>query len=236
FAHNIQIFAELENIFEAHIRKISKTLVFERHGDKYISIQKLKKLPEKKSILFSILRPYGFNHEQTDDILEHIDYPPGAVYCTDSARIIRDRRFLVLTKGKATSSSLHYIFEDTQYLTVESFTLHFKKLNELPTQLKTPPHKILVNGEKLRYPLILRRWKEGDYFYPFGMGGKKKKLKKFFTDIKLPLHEKEKVWVLESDKRIVWVVGYRADERFKLNKNANHILEISISTNENIPD
>ncbi len=85
---------------------------------------------------------------------------------------------------------------------------------------------IFVDTDKLKYPLKLRKWREGDIFQPFGMKGKKK-LSKFFKDEKLSLVAKEKIWILSSDEQIVWIIGYRADDRFKVTSQTTNILKIS---------
>ncbi len=85
-----------------------------------------------------------------------------------------------------------------------------------------------IDKGKLIFPLVIRPWKQGDYFYPFGMKLKKKKLKKFFTDEKVPLHEKENIWVIESNKKIVWVAGYRLDERFKVTDKTKEVLKLHL--------
>jgi tRNA(Ile)-lysidine synthase len=79
----------------------------------------------------------------------------------------------------------------------------------------------------LTFPLEIRKWKEGDSFYPLGMKGKKK-VSKFFKDEKLSLSDKSNAWLLCSDNQIVWIILRRQDERFRVDKNSNTILQIKV--------
>ena len=100
-------------------------------------------------------------------------------------------------------------------------------------ELKPDKNIAHINKAELTFPLVtIRRWKPGDYFYPFGMGMKKKKLKKFLIDEKVPVNEKENIWVIESGERIVWVVGHRLDERFKVKPSTKEILANQIARKE----
>ena len=87
---------------------------------------------------------------------------------------------------------------------------------------------IFVDEDKLAYPLVLKKWEEGDSFQPFGMNGKSKKLSKLFKDEKLSLLEKENCWVLWSENQIVWVIGIRQDERFRIDNSTKNILKIAL--------
>ena len=86
---------------------------------------------------------------------------------------------------------------------------------------------IFVDADALKFPLKLRKWQKGDYFYPLGMNGKKK-LSKFFKDEKFSLIDKEKTWLLCSENQIVWLVAKRMDERFKITENTQTILKIQL--------
>jgi tRNA(Ile)-lysidine synthase len=92
-------------------------------------------------------------------------------------------------------------------------------------QLNKSPLVAQFDVHEVRFPLLVRRWKAGDYFYPLGMR-KKKKLARFFIDLKLPVTDKEKIWVVESGSRIIWVIGHRIDDRVKVTDSTKEILQL----------
>jgi tRNA(Ile)-lysidine synthase len=89
-----------------------------------------------------------------------------------------------------------------------------------------PSDVALLDEAKLQYPLRLRRWREGDSFIPFGMAGRKK-VGDYLTDQKVPIVERKRQFVLVSGEDIVWIVGRRTDERFRVGNNTENILKIT---------
>ena len=107
--------------------------------------------------------------------------------------------------------------------------MHVKQLEQVPADyLKSSPESAFLDAREIIFPLLLRKWKKGDYFYPFGMTGKKK-LSKFFKDQKISVDQKETIWLLLSKGEIVWVVNHRLDDRFKVTTNTKEILRIKLT-------
>ncbi|MCF6307004.1 MAG: tRNA lysidine(34) synthetase TilS [Flavobacteriaceae bacterium] len=186
-----------------------------------IDIYKLQELPNTKALLYELLSPYGFT--AWEDISDLLNAQSGKQIFSNTHRLIKDRSDFLLTETDSNLDS-ESIFISEELETIETpFKLQFDRISEV----NNPSNKeVYVDFEKLKFPLEIRTWKEGDYFYPFGMKGKKK-LSKFFKDEKLSLVAKEKVRVLCTENVIVWVMGMRLDDRFKVTENTKKTVKIT---------
>ena len=130
------------------------------------------------------------------------------------------------TRGELITAAA--IEKDTKQLrlTGSDFSLRFYSIDNL--KLNKTETVAQMDAGLINFPLLVRKWKEGDYFYPLGLR-KKKKLSRFFIDQKLSRADKEKIWVVESESRIIWVAGLRIDDRFKITPATKEVLELSIS-------
>lgn len=230
FAAKTALYAELEELYDRSVRKSAAQLFQSRKGDVYIPIRKLVKTKNASTVLFEYLKNYGFNAAQVEDILANTDDIPGKQFLSNQTRIIKDRRFFILTPLPEKDITIKLIQENDSEVILGKRKMSID-YSDVTTGLKEVKitkdvHTAFIDRDKIAFPLTVRHWKDGDYFYPFGMKMKKKKLKKFFSDEKVPLHEKENVWVLESDKKIVWVAGYRLDERFKITERTKRLMKI----------
>ncbi len=189
-----------------------------------IPIYKLQQYEDPKTYLYFLLKEYGF--KAWSDILNILTAQSGKQIFSPKYRLIKDRADLLLSPiPEETSDRNYHINEEENMIMTPAGMLKFKEVTQLSNiDLKT----IYVDKEKLKYPLIVRKWKEGDYFYPLGMKGKKK-LSKYFKDEKLSLLAKERVWLLCSDQEIVWVIDYRVDDRFKITAQTKNIVKVTIT-------
>lgn len=186
-------------------------------------LNQLKKLPNYKSYLYQWLHEFGFL--AWDDVYDLVDGQSGKQVFSPNFRLLKDRDFLILCPiSTEIEQQDFFIDQDTNEVNVP-LNLSFCKVNDISVPSNTV---IFVDNDKLDFPLVLRHWRQGDYFQPFGMGGKSKKVSKLFKDEKLSLIEKENVWILWSGETIVWVVGIRQDERFRIGDTTQNILKIQL--------
>jgi tRNA(Ile)-lysidine synthase len=186
-------------------------------------LNQLKKLPNYRSYLYQWLNEFGFL--AWDDVYDLVDSQSGKQVFSSNFRLLKDRDFLILCPiNTEIEVQDYFIAEDTKEVNIP-LNLTFCKVSDITVALNSA---IFVDQDKLEFPLVLSRWREGDYFQPFGMEGKSKKVSKLFKDEKLSLIEKENVWILWSGKTIVWVVGIRQDERFRVSESTQNILKIQL--------
>jgi len=219
---NIERFKEAEILYQHAIAQYRKKLLQQNGEDIYIPVLLLQKTPAVQTILLELLRPYDFKPAQLPDILGLLYSESGKYVLSSTLRILRDRKHLILSRLQEVSSSPVVIEQPGNYVFANG-TLSVKHTDA--TAIPTDPKVACIDASAIQFPLLLRPWRTGDYFYPLGMS-KKKKLSRFFIDNKLSMADKEKVWVVEMNKKIIWVVGYRIDDRFKIKKQTTSVLRL----------
>ncbi len=211
-----------QNLIEDYMALVYKLTVTENFDGYALHINKLQELPHTKAVLYQLLHPFGFTDWPI--VSELLEAQSGKQVFSATHRLVKDRNVLLLTKITSEKKNDEI-----------SIKKGIKKI-EFPLQMEFKPidkigyvdnSVIYIDKDKIQYPLKLRRWRKGDTFQPFGMKGKKK-LSKFFKDEKVSLLAKEKVWLLCSNSEIIWVIGHRADERFKVTSSTTNILKITV--------
>lgn len=210
--HNIERLKEASQLYSQSVRIHLSKLTEQKQNEVHVPVLKLKKTTPLHTITWELIKPFGFHSAQTMEVLKLLDAVNGSSVSSSTHRIIRNRGWLIiapLAKGEAQHL---LIGANDKHVSFGERELSFKSCEG---KITGNPLEAFVDPSSIQYPLLLRKWKTGDYFYPLGMQ-KKKKLNRFFIDRKLSATEKENVWVLECNRKIVWVIGYRIDDRFKI--------------------
>ncbi len=227
------IFRTAENLAEAE--KIYKKAV---HADieavlknDKIDIEALKQTVSPLSVLFELLAPLGFHPAVIDDVKTGLDASPGKQFFSSAYRLIKDRTYFLIDKIEKKESEDPIYFIDAVSQEISTPVNLAVKLTDVPKLIDKNSRVLYADAAKLQFPLKLRKWHSGDWFFPFGMEGKKK-LSDFFTNQKFNLKEKEETWLLLSGEEVVWVVGHRPDNRFKITETTERVLQIELKRDE----
>ena len=219
------------SLYRMFIEEKKRELVMQKGQDVYISKQQVGG-EAYATFLFEVLRDYGFGGDVVQQIAHEIDGIPGKEYHSDSHRLLRDREWLIVSpltadhQQRSGHPPRYYLEADVEEVEVP-IRLTMEKF-ERPEGWRIPRNRDVacIDSDRLVFPLILRRWQHGDYFRPLGLDHYKK-LSDFFVDRKYSRLEKEQAWLLTSGEKIVWVVGERLDERFKVDRHTRRILQIT---------
>lgn len=202
-------------IVQDYIRQL-KPAIMSTSADQLVKlhIPALLQTIAPQTILYELLSPYGFT--QTNQIFASLTRRSGKLFHSPTHTALKDRDYLIIWESDRCESSVPQI----------TTAIRKRRNNEIY------PHanewKIIADKHIMDHKLTLRHWQKGDRFCPIGMKGKSRLLSDFFSDLHLPVNEKENVWLLCSGETIAWIVGYRLDERFKVTDNSTEVAEIVI--------
>lgn len=253
-AENIERFRQIEFLYKESIAAHLKKLVEKKEHEIHLPVLKWQKTEGHETILFELLKDFHFTPAQTKEVLQLFESETGKYVQSATHRIFRNRAWLILSPLQPGETS-HVLIEQmkTQVkfpggtLQMEELSADSEKgkmakekvlsVSNLPnekTKKSLSEHTVQLSADDLEFPLLLRKWKTGDYFYPLGLN-RKKKISRFLIDQKLSKTEKEKIWVLESNRKIIWVVGMRIDHRFRLQNPTKRILSLRLISGDNMP-
>ena len=226
--HNIDRFREIEMLYQQSINQHKKNLLEQKGNEIHIPVLKLLKTKPLNTIVYEIINDYGFTSHQTEEVIGLLKSESGKYVQSATHRVIKNRNWLIIAPNQSTEAHHILIEKKDKQVKFEQGAIELESRSTVNGQPSTNNLVAQLNAAEITFPLLLRKWKKGDYFYPLGMQ-KKKKLSRFFGDLKLSLTQKEKTWVIEMDKKIIWVIGLRIDDRFKITEKTKNILQISLT-------
>lgn len=219
---------DAEKVYFQHMTGVSADLIEKTEGSVKISIDWVYEYEPHGTYLFELLKPYDFTFSVVQDIVLSLDSIPGKIFYSATHRLLRDREHLIIQPLSQILPPTAPGFEIVSGISRISAPIELELMEQdakadLPYGKK---HIACLDISKLQFPLLLRRWKRGDTFVPFGLKGHKK-LSDFFIDQKLSRADKEKAWLLTSGPDIVWIVGYRIDNRYRIRPGTQKALIIT---------
>jgi len=226
FLATIQNLKSAEDVFSERIEAWKQKVMQQTTGGAIIDISLLLTVSFPEILLYEILSDYRFNPSVARQVLQSLDADSGKQFYSHTHRLVKDREKLFVTELPDDQKRIFYIEKDDIEL-FTPFDMTIEKRDSRDFIIIKDSKVACLDLDKLEFPLLIRNWQQGDYFQPLGMTGFKK-LSDFFIDEKIPLHEKENIWLLCSGQKIVWILGLRIDNRFKITPQTKQILKIEM--------
>ncbi|MFT5761810.1 MAG: tRNA(Ile)-lysidine synthase [Polaribacter sp.] len=214
---------ESQQIIDESITDFKKKVVKKsENGFLKIDIAKIQQTNNPKAYLYQLLKEFGFT--EWNDITHLLTAQSGKEVVSKTHRLLKDRYFLIVSKREEKTTNTVFIISENTSEIKNPIHLKISTISEIGNE---NAQTIYIDEYKITFPLTLRKWQHGDFFYPKGMQGKKK-ISNYFKDKKFSLIDKENTWLLCNENNIIWIVGHRQDNRFLADKNTSSILKIEL--------
>lgn len=227
---NMSRLGEINDIFLHAVEQARQELFHKKRGYSSIEIIKLKSLSPLRTWLYELFSPFGFTRSQCEGIEKIMDAESGRRSISTTHQLFKDRDKLILVELEQNSFDRYYLDSPEKHsvlpFPMDLEVLDRKELTEIPKD----PNIACLDCDEIQFPLTIRHWLHGDYFFPLGMS-QNKKLSDFFVDNKIPIPEKQLTWIMASGKKIVWILGHRIDHRFRITEKTTRILILRFQSN-----
>ena len=223
----IDHFVGTNAIYQQAIEKIKSEIVQFTEKGFTIDIEKLQSKLQTQTVLYEILFPLGFHPDVIEQINSSLNSESGKLFYSESHSLLKDRKFMIINSVNQTEEHVFSIPKEKNEV-FQPLHLRISRFDLYPDFIISKvSYCIQIDEEKIQYPLTLRHWSEGDTFYPFGMKHRKK-VSDFFTDQKMNLFDKRQCWLLLSGEEIVWIIGKRIDNRFRISDETKKLIQIEL--------
>ncbi|MGI4803533.1 MAG: tRNA lysidine(34) synthetase TilS, partial [Janthinobacterium lividum] len=223
FEQNLQRFRELEQLLQQNLQVLRDAVFINLNSETRIKISEIKKLHPQQLLTFGLLREFNFSEQIVADLLLSLEKHAGKIFESPSHQIVLDREEIIIQPKKTPIKEALLINEDQQEIYFQSFRLKLLH-DDSALIIKNNPMATSVDVEKLIFPLTIRNWQTGDFFYPLGMNHKQK-LSDFFVQQKVPLNQKKQIPLLvNGNQEIVWIGGFRLDNRYKVQPDSKKVV------------
>lgn len=217
---NISNLDSIEKVINENILKIKQKLIFKERETYKVNIKNLLKLNNSEAIIHEIFSEYGFT--QIDKIIKACKSQSGKIFYSKNYLLVIDREYIIIEKIEELEAERDILISEN--LIDYPISMSLRILNK-PVDYNT--NCANLDFDKLSFPLKLRKWKKGDRFQPLGMNNFKK-LSDFFIDQKYSILEKKRQWILCSGKDIIWILGNRIDDRYKVTSSTKNIYVVKL--------
>lgn len=208
-------------LYDRSIQLLLKKLIVKKGEEIHLPIHGILRHPAAHAILFEVMYPLGFSSAQIQEAYQLLFASTGKHISSSTHMALVNRNWLMLIPHH--SNNIHHVLiEEPGVYDMGDFQLDIS-WSDVPNTIPSDKNIAYLDARDISFPLLARRYKTGDYFYPLGMN-KKQKLSDFFINQKMPLHEKERTWLMTSNDRIAWIIGQRIDHRFRLQPSSSKVL------------
>jgi tRNA(Ile)-lysidine synthase len=216
-----------EELLDFAIQQIKSKYTSQQSDQLKIEKAVFKLFENKSGVLLKLIGTFGFNLTQCEEVVGHLTGQSGTIFRANNYELVVDREVLIVSERKMNPLTLT-VEEKDEVLFTNNFSITITMDSATNFIKNNDPLNAQLDKDKLKFPLVIRSWQSGDFFYPLGMKHKKK-LSDFLIDCKVSMADKNHILVMETEGKIVWLIGHRIDDRFKITPDTKTVISFNIN-------